>query len=933
MSIGLESCRRAADAGGGRLILDVDAAGKTVVKTAELKFKDRVVAWKQGDSFWEGTGVHQQENDRFKQEFYNALVKSNGQQIADLALKAARWPDSWKTDGRGVSGAQVKWVLDRAQWYRKSVVAQTERNARAFLRSGGPNGFAATFSIHGANAGLPAADARNRQLIKLFLREVRRDPNYGKGVMGPGDLRGIAQRAIQKFVDQKRDAFREQYPGLANYVQNGATGGLHEDSRRVFDELNARLDPNTANGDPLGQEPPAFRQAARDALDEIRTVKDLIRQMRYEPAGMKALGDQLFSKFDRLMNLEQQLTALAANDLPHSESGVQLYWDVVGEIRHQRDILISKAGFLDDVRANDPLSKKWAAYSDMLWANAVGHVIDQAVAHVQNGAQGTAAVDRLNQVKRDFIEEQTTAYNNASTTERTVIPGTGTKKEEHPVYLGKMRAKDTLTAALKAAQLPQSEIDRLTSKETLSAAIRKTVNETGSWAPISRDVVVTRDGVTRTYRSQILPAAHINGQFRRRHLSNQPLDQGIRPHEPRRGVSSMTKADHYHARNLKVCKINRVMPDGTTKGKLTIIGNGVLDMWDIADPVERARANERGAKEVLEAAIAANDRIRHEALNRAAGGNNAPPVKLTHVSVNLTTPASWRELPGMEKTERLHDYQELTYTREQFRAFQANTSAGQGRTSVEFQVDDDRNQPTLGQDARINVDVDVISFSFGINPLATGKGVPDFVGGWANVYEHNRTQMEKFIGDLGSDRFGALGAEPGGFIGSVYDRLDENDPEQAELRASIREQTNLVREMFTTEAFKRGNGDPAKMGRHILFLQGLAEQALELLNVTDMAATMSKGCKSDKDRGGVTHAEVFHMVITEDMHGQITPDERLQGDDQTNLYDSYLGFGGLQVQSDNAVVPGSKEAGKLDVRIPDPVVRELLSGLGEQADE
>src|SRR5262249_12102038 len=152
------------------------------------------------------------------------------------------------------------------------------------------------------------------------------------------------------------------------------------------------------------------------------------------------------------------------------------------------------------------------------------------------------------------------------------------------------------------------------------------------------------------------------------------------------------------------------------------------------------------------------------------------------------------------------------------------------------------------------VDVDVISFSFGINPLATGK-MPDFMGGWASVYDHNKGMMEKFVGDLGEGEFGARGSKHGGFIGSVFDRLDPNDQQRAELRGKLQEQTDLVRAMFTEESFKRGNGDPAKMSRHILALQSLAEETLSLLNVTDQAATMSKGCKSDKDRGGVTDVE------------------------------------------------------------------------------
>ncbi len=104
--------------------------------------------------------------------------------------------------------------------------------------------------------------------------------------------------------------------------------------------------------------------------------------------------------------------------------------------------------------------------------------------------------------------------------------------------------------------------------------------------------------------------------------------------------------------------------------------------------------------------------------------------------------------------------------------------------------------------------------------MATDR-VPDWVGGWASVYDHNRGMMEKFVGDLGEGEFGAFGSRPGGFIGEVMDGLDMNNPAHRELATRMQEQADLVRSMFTHEDFKRGNGDPAKMGRHILALQGM----------------------------------------------------------------------------------------------------------------
>lgn len=123
------------------------------------------------------------------------------------------------------------------------------------------------------------------------------------------------------------------------------------------------------------------------------------------------------------------------------------------------------------------------------------------------------------------------------------------------------------------------------------------------------------------------------------------------------------------------------------------------------------------------------------------------------------------------------------------------------------------------------------------------------------------------------------------------------------------------------------------MSRHILALQGLAEEVFALKGVVDQAATMSKGCKSDKDRGGVTDVELKHLIITEDMGGHITPDTELGSEDQANYYAVASGSGQIENQQYNTGLGGSKEAGKLKERIPDPIVRQYLMGLGAFASE
>ena len=434
-----------------------------------------------------------------------------------------------------------------------------------------------------------------------------------------------------------------------------------------------------------------------------------------------------------------------------------------------------------------------------MWAHAAGQIIDEAKEWLRAHPPPDGTVDlelQLDRAKIDLIKGAQTAYERAPTDERTILPG-DVGKEQHPLVVAKQEAQRFLEATLQQAGLPPDQIRRLTASGKMGEARRLALNHNQEWAAVRRRMMVHKDGVTRTYESGIVPAININPRLRRRYLSSQPLEPGGPEHEPRYGTSSATKDDPYHARNLKLSTLDRIKPDGNRERMLTVVGHGVGDQWDIADPDERTAANRRGAKEVLETAFATNERVQTEALRRKAARDNTP-VKITHVSVNLVTPSKPRDVLIATTGRRiLPHHMEARYTDEQFAAFEANSTAGHQGRPVKLQVDAP-DPAGLGQDVPVEVDVDVIAFSFAINPLATGKGIPDFVAGWTHVYDHNRQAMVRFIGDLGTGRDGSYGSAPGGFIGSVYARLDRSDPEQSALAVQIREQTDLVRKMFSS---------------------------------------------------------------------------------------------------------------------------------------
>ena len=588
------------------------------------------------------------------------------------------------------------------------------------------------------------------------------------------------------------------------------------------------------------------------------------------------------------------------------------------DMEHQIKLVDSKIAYVDEMRLTDPLTDRSVKHSNLIWSQAGGHLLEQLKQDVQQG-NPPLTDPQQRQLERLIVQwgfqtdDHSTLYRHSTdleTLQSIEAPGKD-NKDTHPIVAGKRAILEDLRGQLETIGVPRKTLDALFSKSSLARSERQTLSEMETWQPVRRDMPVMRDGVMRTYKSEIVPAQFINREL------GVDLGGGRTG-----GVSAGVKDGQDHARNLKVSRL--LDPEGRVM--TTVVGHGVLDMWDVEDDGARQTANERGAREVLEVALSSNDRLRG-VLTDPGRHEDAPPPRLVHVSVNLISPDTMRDV------FKVQDYQERTYTRNQFRAF--DTHSGPGQQLRVFNPD----RP--GQQGQVReVDVDTITFSFGINGIST-SGLEKLMRVWDNVHAHNTRNMIKLVGDLGEGRHGARGLRPGGFVGEVYDRLQTlvNDPDtppaqktRAEaLMAQLRGQTDLVRGMFTEESFRAGKGDTAKMGREVLVLQGLAEQGLDLVGATDLAGTMSKGCKSDKDRGGVTDVELKSKLILRDLGGDLNPDQTLQGDDQGVYYMVSSSSGQLENQRWNTGLSGSKEAGHLKDRLPDPEVRQFLCGLGKFA--
>ena len=871
-----------------RLVVDAELG----VRKAPYTFHDRAVHVLEKTGLRHGDTVWRDENRTIRGELYSALCKAEGKACADAALASVDKTGNWLTSSKPISGRDVRKVLLAAEHCRQQKI----RSNLSAMEEAGRTAFGQSLHESDRAATNGRADQHAARLWMHLEREVRSHPKFKSQVMEASDFDAAIKSARQKESAARTKAFQERYPGLSAYFQ------VDQTDQDCLQALRLQLDIDQT----LKGEPSEFRKVAKTALARLEFTEPLLARMSYEPEGWALLERTLDAERGKIDVLRADLAGLSDNDWPKSNEGKALLTHLAADLEKREEMLLSKMHFIEDLRANDPLSQKTVAYSNLMWACAAMKISEQAAVQ----GEGKNTHDLMYNVHRKF-SESLQAYSSASS-DRIAMPATVSKKAVHPLTQGKADIVSFLRSELEQAGFTEKEIKKLTGKSALADARVRALNENGEWAPVKRQMIVTRDGVTRSYESRVIPGRFISEHFQRSYANDHLL-----------GVSSGTRNEAHHARNLKVSDLVRVNPQtGKDEVMARVVGHGVMDMWKIGDPKERAKANRGGAKEVIEAAIGSNERF----VEQVRKGPVAP-IKVTHVSVNLTTPSDIREWPLARK--KWSNHQEKTYTEAQFEAFESLTSAANDGNPVQFQIQDP--DPSKNESIDVDVDLDVISFSFGINPLATGK-YADLAGGWGGVYEHNKKMMVRFVGDLGVGEFGAVGRPPGGFIGSVVEELDASDPKQAELKRQIQEQTDIVRQMFTNESFRKGNGDPAKMGRHVLALQALAEQALAAAG-SDHIATMSKNCKSDKDRGGVMDVEVKHLMITHDMGGEILPDTMLEPQDQENYYVVASASGQFENQRMNSGVGGSKEAGKLSHRIPNKVIREYLSGLGRFVSE
>lgn len=721
-------------------------------------------------------------------------------------------------------------------------------------------------------------------------------------------LRDTAQKEVR---DQVMDAFRQsvfealgpQRHALAEQICDVMCQRMEDDLSGVQEDQDL-----FENGDFDLNE---WFEGVDKEIDNLLTSMDFQPKEREEILGQ--INDALSAKTEALEDslLEEF----------HSTSGEPSLRPALDkELGHQINLLESKVQFLDEYVRNDPLSEKNVAYNRLVLAQssmvALQDVLDQLNEKLDHArdSNNQRQIDKLTThinvvtAKLEEAKQRVTDFHTAwqdSGTERSEVSPKKALFKTHPFEAQRKDEERFLKAALEEAKIlvPGGAGEYLKRKQV------KALDTIQDWQPIERDMIVSREGVTRSYTSKITPGMHIG----------HGVGEGYQ-RDGLRGVSAGNKSESGHARNLQVSELfrNETDPDTGEDRQVLVsrtIRHGVLDPWTIKDKQERQNSANNGAREVLTAGIVSNEKFLEKAKenSRLNLENGEHPVsRQMHVNLNLTT-ADTTLLRKMKT-----DYKEHDFTDTQFRAFQSQNGPNQ------FNID--------GEDVYVNVDT--ITFSFGVNSVAMGEGIWGGVGEdelWPpEIIEHNRQNLNKLLGDLTEN------TAPGGYIGGLVDRLKEEaakqDISQARreqlnnLVGQIQRETDTVRNVFNTESYQHGIEDAYKMDRHIMGLCNLGAQALEMLGDDNMLMSVSQGCKSNKDRGGMGDVEHKSQMIIEDMGGRVRPGRQFEEQDQI-IYNTVLTSSGQdQVQQQNTGLPGSKNAKELEERINDPYALEYSRG-------
>lgn len=657
----------------------------------------------------------------------------------------------------------------------------------------------------------------------------------------------LSVKGSQLQITQQPPTFKQIFPflGQSKYLQNFASV---EEVGKYFKALSeSSVSPSTNKDIALPQnEDATFFCGVWMIFTQIQAAQHLFPLMAIDPAGWNKIITELQMRIQSLSVCKVPLEKLN----PQTENGKQLCECLRKELKRQFALLQHKKISIEQVRDRDPFAWKRVVHMNGIWALVIGKLFDDAQ---KNYLRVSGNFDAQRPAIQSFQRRLQKELNLLELESRLPVPTAMTV--QHPVKEGKENALKFLFDVLTATGLTEEEAKNYTEGKIVQDVLFAILNNQ-KLPPDTQRIVASLNGVTGCYEMETI------------------FDDGW--------VSSAHIEAEGKPRNFKLHRLYKIEEDDQKVLMRNVVGHGVDDAWGEADAYKRANSNMEVAFKVVYKAATSDPRIIKIC-------NEGKKPKITHVSLLLVTPTSLTQLP----VEKAFNHHEKDYAKAQFAAFDIVNKQGYIRLGG--------NQAEIKTE--VKAEIEVITFGFGINLLSTGDYNGKVTGGWSNVEAHNRKAIERLFGNC------QKGQRPYGLIGEVMNEIERphglNIDQQAFL-SKLQQKTNTILKIYKTEAYKESNGDPAKINREIESLLNTANKALAAINSTHVI-TLSKGCKSDKDRGGVVITEIFTNAIVEDLGGSIAYNEKLN-DEVKSIYLN-VATSQFQIQIANTGLPGNKAVG------------------------
>jgi hypothetical protein len=585
------------------------------------------------------------------------------------------------------------------------------------------------------------------------------------------------------------------------------------------------------------------------------------------------------------------------------------------QVDTQLDMINEKQAYIERQRLEHPTSKKEVARAKSMWTESALRDVD---AQIEKYKGDPAKLKELNQLK-DILQQRIQAFRDEKDT--TAIVGKkaigeimGAKKESWFTF--GLKTKGAVAKTLeefKNGQIRWSS-KNLREQDMLEVVLKETYNKLGlkneakdlddrlehhhvavlndqPWNVIDRQVSLQLGGKSFTFGSKIAPAGTLGNVF---------------DSYGGKGVSCATSWEKTHAVNLATTEFT------APNGKVLFKGlrHGIHSAFGIQDSKEREVANHNRAKETLLAAIISDPKLYEKALK-------GEPIALDLNSISLVTPDAFRGRGTDDdplKVGKIKKDNEKAMLSEQLKAW--DSLDGKEQT---LQI-----KGPNGEMMDIKVTPHINAFNFGVNKGGVGN-LSSVIGGWGPSDRANTKALGRLLGE-NSLKEGPYGGRVGRHIAQLEEQLKTPNLSKSEqLRMNkelrtVRELSDQIRDIWTTEAYKKSSGDPYKMVARLAVLSHI------------MGDTTAFNCKSGKDRTGELDVEAKFLALQIERTGHVPPyNQELTSEEQTLFRALALEGGNLDMQRLNVSAGGFKLEGvhAITRRLGGDEAKEVHRGLSK----